>query len=258
MNGWIAINRGIFDHPVFAGHPERVGVWVWMLHRAAWRDTRQDANGRTITVKRGQLLTSYRQMSKATGAGVQVIRTLMDRLRDEHAIDTDTSTGRMLITICNYEKYQSALAGGNTVENTGATQDQHRTNTQNEQVNNITNITPLNSPKPKGKDDEVMALLLEVLPKQTAEDWVQYRRETKNPMTALAAKKMVNKLKPYTPSERIASVDEAIMRGFRGVFPENSKTAIGKSAIGKPDATSGGLSPAWRAHLARQRAEMEE
>jgi len=130
----------MFEHPIFAGHPDRVAAWAWMLATAAWKDTRQDANGKTVTVKRGQLLTSYRQMSRATGVPIQPLRTLMDRLQGEDAINTDTSTGRLLVTICNYDKYQSVIKDSNTGGNTPATQDQHRTNTQNEQGNKYNNI----------------------------------------------------------------------------------------------------------------------
>ena len=132
MSGWFAMNRAMFEHPIFAGKPDRIAAWAWIIATAAWQDTRQDANGKTVTVKRGQLLTSYRQMSKSTGVPVQPLRTLIDKLQDEGAINTDTSTGRLLITLCNYEKYQSA----DDRKNRPATREQHTSNTQKKQGNN--------------------------------------------------------------------------------------------------------------------------
>jgi hypothetical protein len=125
MSGWFAMKRGIHSHPIFYRRPDRISVWAWMLSTAAWKDTRQDAGGKTVTVLRGQLLTSYRQISDATGVGVQVIRTLIDQLRVEHAIDTVTNTGRLLITIRNYDKYQSGGVAGNTPPNKPLTSNQH-------------------------------------------------------------------------------------------------------------------------------------
>jgi hypothetical protein len=125
VSGWFAMKRGVHEHPLFHKQPQRLYVWTWIVATAAWKDTRQDANGKTVIVKRGQILTSYRQISDATGVGVQVIRTLLDRLRDERAIDTDANTGRLLITIRNYEKYQDARGDGNTGQNTRATHEQH-------------------------------------------------------------------------------------------------------------------------------------
>lgn len=129
MSGWIALYRATFDHPIFRGHPERVGVWAWILATAAWKDTKQDANGKTVVVKRGQLLTSYRRMSDATGASLKTCRNLISRLSDGHggghAIDTDTGTGQLLITIRNYDKYQTPKTEGGTPSGTGGAHEGH-------------------------------------------------------------------------------------------------------------------------------------
>lgn len=125
MTGWFSVTRGIFDHPIFHKRHDRVYAWLWMLRTAAWQDTRQDSGGKPVSVKRGQLLTSFRQIEDATGVGIQVLRTLIKLLEAERAINTDTSKGRLLITICNYEKYQTPQRNGNTPSNTEPTQSQH-------------------------------------------------------------------------------------------------------------------------------------
>jgi hypothetical protein len=130
MSGWFAMKRGIHDHPLFYQQPERLFVWSWILAKAAWADTRQDAGGQTVTVKRGQLLTSYRQISNATGVGVKAIRNLVGRLQAESAIDTDKGTGRLLITIRNYERYQSRRGGEGTGEGTARAQQGHTKETR--------------------------------------------------------------------------------------------------------------------------------
>ena len=114
MKGWFAMNRAMFEHPLFAGNPERVAAWAWMIAMAAWKDTRQDAGGKVVIVKRGQLLTSYRQMSKSTGVSIKTLRTLIDRLQHGNAVGIETGTGRLLITIRNYEKYQAPDGDGGT------------------------------------------------------------------------------------------------------------------------------------------------
>ncbi|MBV7394118.1 hypothetical protein [Mameliella sediminis] len=125
MLGWIAVDRSLLEHPVFKKKPDRICAWLWMISTAAWKPVKMDANGKTVTVKRGQLLTSYRQMKNATGVGIQVLRTLIVRLEKEGTINTDTTHGSLLITICNYDKYQAASARENTQVNTPSTQGQH-------------------------------------------------------------------------------------------------------------------------------------
>ena len=145
MSGWFAVKRGITSHPIFYKRPDRAFVWLWMLETAAYKDTRQDAAGKPVEVKRGQVLTSYRQIEAATGVGIQVVRTLIKLLQTERAVNTDASNGRMLITICNYEKYQSASKACNTAPNTEPTQRQHTKETR-EQDNKRTPLPP------KGED----------------------------------------------------------------------------------------------------------
>jgi hypothetical protein len=142
MSGWFAVDRSLFEHPIFNKKPERFYAWLWIVKTAAWKPVRMDAGGKTIMVNRGQLLTSYRQMQEATGVGIQVLRTLIKRLVTESAINTETTHGKLLITVCNYEKYQAAGGDGNTEGNTGPTQDQHA----KEQDNNIPVGTSASAP----------------------------------------------------------------------------------------------------------------
>lgn len=128
--GWFAVKRGMLSHPIFHKRPDRTYVWLWMMDMAAFQDTRQDAAGKPVNVKRGQLLTSYRQIEAATGVGLQVIRTLFKLLEAEHAINTDTNNGRLLVTICNYDKYQTPKREDKPAANTELTQSQHTKETK--------------------------------------------------------------------------------------------------------------------------------
>ncbi|NPD15769.1 hypothetical protein HOY34_11200 [Xinfangfangia sp. D13-10-4-6] len=130
MSGWFSVKRGVTDHPIFHKRPDRLYVWMYLLETAAWQDTRQDANGRPVAVHRGQLLTSFRQLEAATGVPIKVVRGLIDQLRTEDAIGTDKGTGRLLITIRNYEKYQNPDNKRGTVEGTARAQQGHTKKTR--------------------------------------------------------------------------------------------------------------------------------
>lgn len=149
MSGWFAVKRGITSHPIFHKRPDRAFVWLWMLETAAYKDTRQDAGGKPINVRRGQVLTSFRQIEAATGVGLQVIRTLFKLLESEHAINTDTSNGRLLVTICNYEKYQAPEKSENTAANTAPTQRQHTKETREQ-------IPPTEAASKSADPDKIM------------------------------------------------------------------------------------------------------
>lgn len=137
MSGWFSINRAIFDHPLFEKNPERLAVWVWLVGNAAWQDTTQNFRGKRIPIKRGQLMASYSEISKKTGVGIQVVRTLLNQLESQHAVNTATNTGRTIITLCNYDKYQT----GNDELTRPKSDSQHGPNTQKNNINNKINTS---------------------------------------------------------------------------------------------------------------------
>lgn len=134
MAGWFSVKRGITQHHLFKGDAERLMVWLWLLDNAAWKDTRHDVQGATVTVLRGSVCVSLRHISSETGVGLQRVRTAIKRFADENMIDTQLTHGKSMITLCNFEKYQSP----NNLANTVPTQDQHSANTQKKQGNNKT------------------------------------------------------------------------------------------------------------------------
>lgn len=111
MSGWICSYRAIWEHPIFKGNAERVGVWDWMLKTAAWKRVRFSAGADLIEIERGQLCVSQAQVSQETGMTRQRFRTFLKALEREGAVLTRPATkstkGRTLITICKYDKYQA-------------------------------------------------------------------------------------------------------------------------------------------------------
>jgi hypothetical protein len=130
MSGWFAMKRGITSHPLFKGRPDRLAVWVWLMDNAAWKETVQDVNGRTVKVPRGSVCTSERRIAEEVGVGYQVVRTFLDRLKTDRMINAEVVNGRSLITLCNWDKYQSALKPSAPAANAGATQEQRTKETR--------------------------------------------------------------------------------------------------------------------------------
>lgn len=134
MDGWFAVKRGITSHPLFKGQPERLAVWMWLLDNVAWKDTQQDFNGKLVPVPRGSVCASPRHIAKEVGVGHQVVRTALKRFQTAHMTITNLTHGKSVISLCNYEKYQSP----ENSTNTRLTHVQHTPNTQKEQGNKVT------------------------------------------------------------------------------------------------------------------------
>lgn len=126
MSGWVCSYRAIWEHPIFKGNAERVGVWDWMVKKAVWKPMRfrVPTSGDVINLRRGQMCISQRQVELETGMSRQKFRTFLKELEAEGAVASQSSTkstqGRTVITICNYDKYQAK----ETVTNPTSTQPQ--------------------------------------------------------------------------------------------------------------------------------------
>lgn len=120
--GFFCVARGWRESPALAREPNepfsRAEAWLWMLEAAAWADTTQDCAGKRVAVKRGQFSTSYRILAQAWLWPVANVQRFLARLKSDTAIDTRTDTGRLLITLCNYERYQFSPRNGDTPSDT--------------------------------------------------------------------------------------------------------------------------------------------
>lgn len=126
MSGFVCLHRDALGHPLLKD-PARLGAWFWLVARAAWKPTPYDVNGKIITVERGQLCVSIRQLSDEWKWPKSTVERFLTRLKTETMIETASGTGKLVITICNYAKYQdisdiSGTANG-TASGTGAGQE---------------------------------------------------------------------------------------------------------------------------------------
>lgn len=107
MSGFIRMDRAALDHPLLQD-PMRFRAWLWLLAGACWKPTNYDMQGRTITLQRGQMCVSIRQMADAWGMSKSAVDRFLTRLETETMIEREAGQGKCIITICNYAKYQDA------------------------------------------------------------------------------------------------------------------------------------------------------
>lgn len=104
--GWARSYRGRWTHPVFRSLLH-AAMWAWMTDTAAWRDTQVRFCDRVVTLERGQLITSERFMADGFEVNRIVVRKLLETLEIAHMIARHKAHGGTVITICNYDRYQS-------------------------------------------------------------------------------------------------------------------------------------------------------
>ena len=151
MSGFIKLHRRLRSHPLLRSDHKARHFFQDMLSDVAWRDTVQDWRGEPVKIARGQIMKSQRAMADEYGFSHRETRTILNRLANYEIIKIDTpiDKGPHIISVCNWDKYQTERHTGDTLADTQAT---HRRHTKEEvEEGKEERITPL-PPKTGGWD----------------------------------------------------------------------------------------------------------
>lgn len=139
MASWIKIFRELLQWEWFE-KAEMVQLFIYLLLKASCEDKQWQG----ITVKRGQLVTSNGSMRRDLKLSEQQIRTCIKRLISTGEITYQSTNRYVIITICNYDKYQEnkSIANEpiNEQANTLPTDEQRAINEQTTTSKEIKNI----------------------------------------------------------------------------------------------------------------------
>ena len=155
MPGWIKIHRQIQNCLIWDDKPfNMASAWIDLLLLANHEDKETIFDKKPILVKRGQRITSVRELSARWGWGKDKTLRFLRLLESEKMIVKNSDSRRTLLTIVNYGIYQDCETENETVIRTLTGQSQATNkNDKNDKNNNIcSNSDDLNeSEKPKKK-----------------------------------------------------------------------------------------------------------
>lgn len=106
MSGFVVIRREALDHHVIGGNPAHFRAWCWLIASACWKPTKFNVAGTSVTLERGQICASIRHLADAWGMSKSAVDRFLTRLETETMIVRNSGHGRLILTICNYSKYQ--------------------------------------------------------------------------------------------------------------------------------------------------------
>ena len=146
--GFIKLHRKILKWE-WSSEPNTFSVWVHLLLMA--NHAPQKWNG--IDINRGQLVTSVAHLVDKCGISTKKIRNSLERLKRANCITIETTNRYSVITICNYDIYQSAKEtnGQTDFNNIGQTKGKQRAANKNERIKEDVTI---NSKYVPSKNDE--------------------------------------------------------------------------------------------------------
>lgn len=221
MSGYARIHRQVLDHPAFRNEAEAL-AFVGMVLRASWRPVRVRYKGRAVELKRGQFAVSVRDFAEAMDRDKGWVERLLKRLRAETMIETRAETGVLVITICNYDKYQVGNDERETVRETADETDARQTqDTEQEReireegIGSVAKATsPARAPKapafprPDFADPQVWA------------DFLANRKRKGTPNTATAWKRMMADIARLSDDEWPPGrlLEHAAGKGWAGIY----------------------------------------
>lgn len=147
--GWIRVEDTIFDHPAFRDDGERM-LFLRLISRAAWRSHRVRYRDRMIELQRGQVAITLRDMAAISGVSKGKIEKFLKRLENEAMIETEAKTGVSVITILNYNKFQSPDnpsedSSEDTIEDTSKTPRRHLEDEERTLIHDNTSFSVCNA-----------------------------------------------------------------------------------------------------------------
>lgn len=138
MTSFYLIHRGSMANPVFNGEKfSRWQAWCWLIENAAFKATRVAAGGKWIDLERGQITHSLRYMAKAWKWDEAKVRRFIRRVELEEMIRSVADAGQTVITICNYDKYQTVERVADAPIDASSTQDRRTTDADKKELNQV-------------------------------------------------------------------------------------------------------------------------
>lgn len=106
--GWFKFHRQIFDNPICTKDSEYFFVWCYILTEAKYEEgERVWFKNKEITLSRGQLLKTTTQIAQDLKIKEMKVYRILKSFENEKQIVKQSSNKNTLITVLNWEKYQS-------------------------------------------------------------------------------------------------------------------------------------------------------
>lgn len=149
MKGWIKLHRSLFDNPVVTQSSDHLTVWLYLLTHATPKPYRAIFGGKEITVQCGQLITSRKSIAECVHRGVDgsKVQRILKSFENAHQIEQKTTNQNRLITLKNWNLYQSSEQQNEHQVNNECTTNEQQVNTNREIYKKIKNKKKNNKKK---------------------------------------------------------------------------------------------------------------
>lgn len=228
--GWIKINRKLFDHPIWLNSSMQTkAVLIAILGHACYQPMEWDVMGKTITLQSGQVYASLTRLKNWCGRGTtrEGVRTALERLKRFGFITCETTNQGTLISVVNWGKYQGyGDVEEHSEQHTDNTRTTHEQHTEVEKQHANKKEYTLKR-KQEGKKVRIIDVIASFAGENSAlmesiNGWVEMRKKNHKPLTAHALELNLKKLYKLTAgneTEMVEIVDQSTMSGWLSFYP---------------------------------------
>lgn len=136
--GYVRLYRKILDNPIIWKDSDHVAIWIYLLLNATHKEISVIFKGERTILKPGQLIAGSKAIAEELNINYVKVHRVLNDFKVEKQIEKQASNKNSLITILNWEKYQSCEK--QLKNNCNSTEIQQKSETQSEkQVKNNCN-----------------------------------------------------------------------------------------------------------------------
>jgi DNA replication protein DnaD len=220
--GYIKLHRQINDHWIWQRKPFSPGqAWIDILLMVNHDTAKFPFGNEIIEVERGECITSETKLASKWGWSRHKVRDFLSLLESDSMLVKKSDTKRTSLKVLNYNVWQdSSTAEGQQKDSKRTGEGQVRNTNKNE------------------KNDKNDKKYINISPQlETAiEDFKEYRKKIKKPMTDRAVELLIDKLNKLASNDetKIAILNQSIVNGWQGIFPLKQDTSPEKSKSSNP------------------------
>ncbi|MFC1634146.1 hypothetical protein ACFL5Z_04840, partial [Planctomycetota bacterium] len=151
------LHRKLLDEPIIQ-KPKYCHLWVVLLLKAQHKRSDFIWDNQRQTLQPGQFITGRNKLSEETGIPPSTVERILKYLESEHQIGQQTTRKFRIITIKNWQKYQSFQSSGQQADNKRTTDGQ-----QMDTYNNDNNAKNDNKYSQNSDELRLASILLELI-----------------------------------------------------------------------------------------------
>ena len=193
--------RQTIDSDIFYNKPDKwFKIWFYLVNKANHKDNK--------LFKRGTCFLKYEWIMEKTKATYSQIKHCIEYLKHARQIATQKMTRGVLVTIVNYDFYQ-------TIDNYYYAESQTERKTKGKQKENKSHTINKNDKNGKNEIKEKSVIFLKAW-----KDFKEMRKKIKKPMTEKAEEMLLNNLNKLSSNEneQVAILNQSTFHCWQGVY----------------------------------------